>query len=157
MTSRSAPVVVKVFGILHLIFGSLSLVTAPIGFLNRDSSAETFTLLGVSAAYLNWFKVSLFLSPVLALILIILGIGLLRKQSWARSGSIIYSMIGIVLGITSMMITLIGFSGINSDSANATLVLGIRIGAIIGGIVGLIYPILTIFFMTRPNVKAALN
>jgi hypothetical protein len=157
MTSRSVPVVVKVFGLLHIIFGSFGLVAAPFGFLNRSTSAGLFSQLGVSPIYLTWFEISLVLGPILSLILIVLGIGLLRRQSWARSGSILYSVISIILTILSTAITLVGFAGVGGETPDFAAVIWIRIGAIIGGVIGLIYPILTIIFMTKPNVKAALN
>jgi hypothetical protein len=34
--SRSVPTSVKVFGILHTVFGSFGLVTSPFNFLNLD-------------------------------------------------------------------------------------------------------------------------
>jgi hypothetical protein len=155
MEGQTVPGSVKVFGILNIVFGSFGLVTSPLGLVSLDQSIEVFESFGANPMAIGWVRASAWLSPLMALALLILGIGLLMKKPWGRSGSIIYSYIAIAIGILSMIFIVGVFSG-GLESSDPAAIGGI-VGGVIGGLVGLIYPILTIIFLSKPNVKAALE
>ncbi|NJO52413.1 MAG: hypothetical protein HC840_26825 [Leptolyngbyaceae cyanobacterium RM2_2_4] len=155
MEGQTVPSSVKVFGILNIVFGSFGLVTSPLGLLNLNQSIQVFENFGASPLTISWIRFSAWLSPLLSLALLILGIGLLMKKPWGRSGSIIYSYISIALGVLSMILVVGAFSS-GLESGDPAAIGGI-IGGVIGSLVGLIYPILTIVFLSKPNVKAALE
>lgn len=156
--SRAVPTSVKVFGILHIIFGSFSLVTGLAGLGSLDQSLTTLQQFGISGFALDWMRITSYLAPILALALLILGIGLLMKKSWGRSGSVIYSYIAIALAILNGIIIGIGFSGATGPNGEGggAFAIGAMVGALVGSVVGMIYPILTIIFMNKENVKTAL-
>ncbi len=153
---RSIPTSVTVFGILNTIFGTFGLVTSPLSLARLNESLSLFKALGVGSLVLAWVQISAYLAPVMSFILLALGIGLLMKRSWGRSGSIYYSYVSIALSVllTIMMLSLQPGS---SGSEENTMFVAIKIGTIIGGLLGLIYPILTIVFLSKPSVKAALE
>lgn len=155
MESQSVPGSVKIFGILNVVFGSFGLVTTPFSLTKLDESIQVFEQLGASSLAIQWIKISSWLSPLLSLTLLVLGIGLLMKKPWGRTGSVAYAFFSIALGILSMILILRAFSG-GASSGDPTAIGGI-IGGAIGGLVGLIYPILTIVFLNKPDVKAALE
>ncbi|MEM9451906.1 MAG: hypothetical protein AAGA75_25730 [Cyanobacteria bacterium P01_E01_bin.6] len=146
----SKPVAVKVFGILNIVFGSLGLVTSPLNFLNLGQSIE---LLQAEGFFRTWLSLTVFIAPITSLILLILGIGLLRYKEWGRQGTVLYSWFTIILGILSGVITVGSLAGQLSDSN--PVILGAVIGGIIGAVVGLIYPIVSLVFLTRPSAKEA--
>jgi hypothetical protein len=156
MTSQTVPTSVKVFGILHCIFGTLGLAIGAASLTQVEQSLATFKSIGLGGGMLEgWLRFSSYLSPLLSLILLILGIGLLLKKPWGRSGSIIYSYVGIALTVIGVIITAISFS--SSGAGGGPGLIGALFGSILGGIISVIYPILTIVFMRRPNVKEALE
>ncbi len=146
----SKPVAVKVFGILNIVFGSLGLVTSPLNFANLGQAVE---ILGAQGFYRQWLYLSAGIAPIMALILLILGIGLLRYAEWGRRGTVIYSWFSIALVIVSSLITITSLASQLGDSNPA--VIGAIIGGVIGTIIGLIYPIVSLIFLTRPSARDA--
>lgn len=147
----SKPVAVKVFGILNIVFGTLGLVTSPLNLINVNRSLD---LLGAEGFYRSWAYLSIAITPILSLVLLILGIGLLRYREWGRRGTVIYAWVVIVLGILSLLITVGSLATQLGGEPNPVIIGGI-IGGVIGGIIGLIYPILSLVFLTRPSAKDA--
>jgi uncharacterized membrane protein len=85
--------------------------------------------------------------------LIAAGIGLLYLKAWARVLSLGYGWFAIVWGIIGMVVN-VGLITSGAYGAPRDAVGGMM-GGVFGGLVGLIYPILLIVFMRRPNVKDA--
>lgn len=156
--NKSVPTSVKIFGILHIVFASFSLVTSPLGIANLEQSLAIFQELGIGGITLTWLRISTYLSPVLAIALLILGIGLLKRKPWGRSGSIIYAYITIAIAILGGIMIAVGFSGATgSGDQSGAVAAGAMVGAVLSAVLGMIYPILTIVFMSKANVKAAFN
>jgi hypothetical protein len=133
-----------IFGILNIGFGFLDLfftlftmfVLPKLGL----SDSAVVKQMNDSA----WTKITLPLDGLVAVALLVAGIGLLRSQNWARITSIVIGswqilecVIGAIVAATS------GASGLK------------LIESFLGAVVGLIYPVLLIIFMTRPNIVAA--
>jgi hypothetical protein len=133
-----------IFGILNIGFGFLDLfftlftmfVLPKLGL----SDSAVVKQMNDSA----WTKITLPLDGLVAVALLVAGIGLLRSQNWARITSIVIGswqilecVIGAIVAVTS------GASGLK------------LIESFLGAVVGLIYPVLLIIFMTRPNIVAA--
>ncbi|MCA9186614.1 MAG: hypothetical protein KDA99_13390, partial [Planctomycetales bacterium] len=89
---------------------------------------------------------------------IVAGINLLRGKRSGRTLSIGYAIYSIVSGIVGGVVNLVMFilPAVNEFGAGSPVVVGTIAGAI-GGLVGLIYPVLLWYFMTRPNVIAWLG
>lgn len=89
------------------------------------------------------------------------GILLLMDKDLGRVLTIVYGWISVAfgfLGIIVMVIIMIGFFGQGNMQGPEEVgaVFGIVAGTC-GGFVGMIYPVLGIYFMTRPNVKEYLQ
>uniref|UniRef100_A0A832H416 Uncharacterized protein n=1 Tax=Oscillatoriales cyanobacterium SpSt-402 TaxID=2282168 RepID=A0A832H416_9CYAN len=146
----SVPASVKVFGILHTIFGSFSAAIGLYNLFNFGNAIAVFELVGFTKTGIVWLQISSIISFVAALVLLALGIGLLAKKPWARSGAVIFGYVSIALNIFNALVIVFTFP--NRESTGTLFIAG----AIAGAVLQSIYPVLTIFFMSRPAVKAAL-
>lgn len=160
------PAAITVFGILNLVFGALGVcsvgftiinyVVAMNNFPNQRANPLSADPLGVA------FQIAaLAVSAISTAIIITGGILLLQSKDLGRVLTIFYGWLSIGFGIVSILVFvtfMIRATGAaNLQGAEAT---GVMIGAIAavscGSILGLIYPVLAIVFMTRENVKAYL-
>jgi hypothetical protein len=94
----------------------------------------------------------------LGLALLALGIGLLYLKNWARLGCIIYSVIDMVLVLVMSILIWPHTKQMMSNMPNVppAMMQGFAtIGLVFGLIIGMGYPALLIFFMTRTNVIEA--
>jgi peptidoglycan/LPS O-acetylase OafA/YrhL len=100
------PTSVTVFGILNIVFAAL-------GFFGVVASVMMFTATAASSnnpviqlvqdnpSYAAYMKVSIVLSVIISVVLLVTGIGLLKLKSWARTLSIIYGIVAIIMVIAS--------------------------------------------------------
>ena len=93
-----------------------------------------------------------------AILLLAAGIGLLYQKRWARQWSygygwfaIVWAIIGIIISVALMASGIQGSGGLEETAAKV----GGVVGGMCGGIIGLIYPIILVVFMRRPNVVEA--
>lgn len=146
----------KVFGILHVVFGTLCGLCCSIGLFgnlidspgpggNDEPDAITLILLGLFA--------------LTHLLLVIAGIGLLMYRSWGASLSIGYAIIGILLSLANMATAIFSPENpfTNSVRGNGAEMAGFGIGMILALVVLVTYPIITLIFMRKQRVKDALN
>ncbi len=148
--ARTQPTAVTVFGILNIVFGSLDLLCMPVALIGIFAAPNMMNVGGGTRA---WTMVSSAVGLFCTIFLIIMGIGLLYLKSWARTGSLAYGWFAIIWGIIGMAVNFATFSSAaHGSSPDATFGL---IGGVFGGLIGMIYPILLIVFMRRPNVKEA--
>lgn len=146
----------KVFGILHIVFGTLCGICFGFGLLGNliDSpgpggadkpDALTLVLMGLLA--------------LSNLLLIIAGIGLLMYRNWGATLSIVYGIMGIILSLANMATALFNPDNpfASSGSAGGAEMAGFGIGMILALVLLLTYPVVTLVFMRKQNVKNALN
>jgi hypothetical protein len=145
--AAQAPVAIRVFGILYIVFGGMGLLCSPMTLLGL---AQMRTLLGNNPAAMSFFAISGVLSIFSAGVMLAAGIGLVRQREWARRLAVIYSWVAIVLGLVSTVLTVMFMAG---RTGSAPEMLGGLIGGVIGGLFGLVFNGLTIYFLTRPAVK----
>jgi len=144
------PVPVTVFGILNIVFGSLGLLCMPLGLIGIFAMPN---VMNAAVAVKAWMLVSSAVGFVCTILLITVGIGLLYLKAWARTGAVVYGWFAIIWDIVGMVASLgLIASGGYGHSHSA---LPGAIGGIFGGLVGLIYPVLLIVFMRRPDVRNA--
>ena len=159
------PTSVTVFGILNIVFAALAILgligSIALFFMPVDSNNPVIKIIHKNAAYAAWLKISIPLGLLSCSALLAAGIGLLRLKSWARTLSIVYAIYAIVFGILG---TVVNFFFIirpmleqarQQHGPEAAGAIGGAIGGTIGGCFGLIYPVLLLIFMLRPNVVAA--
>ena len=86
---------------------------------------------------------------ILSLILLVCGTGLLRGQNWGRTGSLGYAVLSILYSIASTIGNIMLAKGFTAGL--------IMIFSCIGLVIGVIYPVCILIFLTRPNVVEALR
>jgi len=141
---------VTVFGILNIVFGTLGLMCMPVGLI---AILAVPNAMNTAATVKAWLLVSGVVGLACTIFLIVVGIGLLYLKAWARTGSLVYGWFAIIWGIIGTVVNFglipSGGYGISRDALTGT------IHGIIGGLIGLIYPVLLVIFMQRPNVRQA--
>ena len=91
------------------------------------------------------------------IILIVSGIGLLKRRNWGRTLSNVYAVIAIIQAIGTLVLNLVFLPEAMAEMPGAENNPGQAIGNIVGGVVALIYPILLLIFLNKPEVKSALH
>ncbi len=158
------PTSVTVFGILNLVFGGLGVLCTPMSMMflfllttpeNPISHAMNMNV--GYRVYLIWVAV---VGVLAAFVLVAAGIGLLQMKSWARLVSIGYAIFSIVMGILGMIVSnIFVFGPAIADArargpAAAAGMVGLAMG-VAGGVLGMIYPVALLIFMTRPRIRNA--
>ncbi len=142
---QQRPISVTIFGILNIGFGSFDLLFALFSMVVLPGMNMANPLLKQMHDTL-WTKITMPLDGIAAVVLLAAGIGLLLSQNWARIVSIIDGIYSILASIVGGIVTL------NSGTSGIMMIV-----SLIGCIGSLVYPILLIIFMMRPNVVAALK
>lgn len=180
---QQEPGVIKVFAIIHLVFGGIGIFSGLWGLLSplisgrmvglgMPSSPETDKIVNAQVAYMSeiqWVGVlgGVF-TLVLAAMLIVSGIKLLKRQkaglqwsnryAWTSIGTKVVNLVVAFLVVVpasnrmveGMMGELPGGSG---GAMGSWLGAATAIGAIVGGVVVFVYPILTLVMLNRKPVK----
>ena len=142
---QERPISVTIFGILNIGFGFFDLfITLFSMFVLPRMNVATPMLKQMNDNH--WTKITTPLDGIAAVVLLAAGIGLLLSQNWARIVSIIDGIYSILSCIVGGIVTLM------SDTSGIMMIVSLM--ATVGS---LVYPILLIIFMTRPNVVAALK
>ncbi len=153
--ARTRPTSLSVFGIINIVFGFFGLLCAPFGIISSfgPSTATVLSGEGVRAFTIA----SSLLGFILSGFLLTLGIGLLRMQNWARTGSVIYGWLTIAKSLVSIGVILYFIVPHLSHAQGAGMAeaIGGIVGGVFGGLFSMIYPILLIIFMQRPIARAA--
>lgn len=109
-------------------------------------------------SYVLWMKISVPVGGVIHIVLLAAGIGLLLLQNWARIVSIgygIYAIVGGLVGGVVMMKIIMPIMQHTSGGAQGMIAMITLFSSVVGMMLGLVYPILLLIFMTRPKVVAA--
>jgi hypothetical protein len=153
---------VTIFGILNIGFAALGLVGLLFSavILSHTDAAKNPMLKEMydNPAYAAWMKISMPLSGIVSVVLLAAGIGLLLLKNWARIASIaygIYAILGCLVGGVLMLNVIVPIISHNSGGPERMIMIFTMIGSVGGMVLGLVYPILLIIFMTRPKIIAA--
>ncbi|UCC99457.1 MAG: DUF4339 domain-containing protein [Phycisphaerales bacterium] len=144
------PVSVTVFGILNIVFGGLGLLCMPVGLIGIFAMPN---VMNATAAAKAWMLASSAVGFLCTILLLAVGIGLLYLKAWARTWCLAYGWFAIVWGIIGMVVNF-ALIAAGAHGYPRSALPGV-IGGIFGGLLGLIYPILLVVFMGKPNVKNA--
>jgi hypothetical protein len=153
------PTSVVVFGILNIIFGLLGFLgTAFSAFVLFGMAGDNPFLAAQGAIMAAWVRITVVLGFLGATMLLVSGIGLLRMRSWGHNLAIAYAIFAVVVAMLGVAVQIfevlpqIQQAGRGADSAP---LIGQAVAGTLGGCIGLIYPLLLWYFVTRPNVVAA--
>ncbi len=160
------PSAVTAFGILNIVFGGLGVLCTPMSLIflwfQRQSDLPLQRIMDITDRLFAYWVVMAVLGELSALALIAAGIGLLQLRPWARILSIAYGIFSIIVGVVGMFVNAVfvfgpALSGARSGGPEAAgSLVGVAAGSI-GGIVGLVYPVLLLVFMTRPRIRDAFH
>ncbi len=149
---------IKVFGILNIVFGSLGLVCGGFGVLvfflatqSPEFSMEVERSFSAQYAegYLTLIQIGSCFYIILSVIQIACGVGLLKENNLGRTGSLGYAVLSILYSIASTIGNIMLAKGFTAGL--------IMIFSCIGLVIGVIYPVCILIFLTRPNVVEALR
>jgi hypothetical protein len=159
------PASVTAFGILNIVFAALGvfgiIATVALISMTQASNNPVVRIMQENPAYATWIKLSIPLGILSCMALLTAGIGLLALKPWARKLSIGYAIYAIVFGILGLGLNFVFVmrplleEASRKQGPEAAGAIGGAIGGTLGGCFGLVYPILLLIFMMRPNVKAA--
>lgn len=164
------PASVTVFGVLSIVFGTLGLLGTAFGAAmliilksspQRPGSPNNVFMPNLHPVADAWTMIGIPLGMVFTIVLIVSGIGLLRLRPWGRKLSLIYvvyTLISVAIGVVIQAVFVIPATLEQARALNTPEANGAFIGAIIGMAsagIGLIYPGLLWYFMTRPHVLVA--
>jgi len=146
---KKRPVVATVFGIIIIIQGTLTLCCCfplgIVGMLTPDFAADS------PQNYMPFLYATIFISAVEVIYGLVAAVGLLLNKSWARVHTVIWAGLSVVTSLIYLMVDY-GYFGVKW-----------RLEAE-GGIIGFVFELiiyvgffilyaLTLFFMSRPNIK----
>ncbi|MDQ3814551.1 MAG: hypothetical protein M3347_11445 [Armatimonadota bacterium] len=167
MNQRPTPL--TVFGVLNIVFGAFTLLIAPFalyGSLARQGATgnPVLDMMAASPGLRTWQITSAVLGIIAAIVLIAAGIGLLRMLPWGRLLSMGYSIYAIFIAVIGVPINyfllvrpLLAQVSQSNDPAVTAGAIGGAVGGSFGSCIGLIYPVLLLYFMTRPDIIQAVN
>lgn len=170
----------KVFGIIHIVYACIGMIGAVIGvgaFLVMkavlssagDEMAEMEPVLDAYSTLEIYTYVDAGVKVVLGIMLLVAGIGLLKRKLWAQKVSIFWAVVRIVIAIV-MTVATYGASlefqekmgevsqnqpGQIDQSQFQSSIQGVS--SVFGVIFISIYPVLTIIFLSKKVVKDSLR
>ncbi|QEG41193.1 hypothetical protein [Roseimaritima ulvae] len=160
------PTSITVFGILNIILGLLGLCGLAAAFAaffipTPPGNELPATQLMQNDAYRIFMYITIPLGFIATVALIAGGIGLLQGKGWGRTLSIGYAVYSIISGFLGLIVnvflimlpTLRMLPELDPGPEKAGAIGGM-VGGTFGGCIGMIFPILLLYFMMRPNVKA---
>ena len=159
------PISVTVFGILNIVFAALGVlglvITLAMFSASASSNNPVFKAMQESPAFMFWMKLTIPLGLITSGALLAAGIGLLLLKPWARILSVVYAIYSIVFGLIGVVVNFFVLvrpmmqAAAEKQGPESAGLVGGAIGGSVGGCFGMIYPILLLIFMLRPNVKNA--
>lgn len=166
------PTAVTVFGILNLVFAGMGLFGLCCGIIPlltmnsiqampNQPPNPVLELMKENQAYFVFIVVTMVLGLVATLVLACGGYGLLKMRPWGRHLSIVYAVYTILAGIVGLianwfwLFTPLMEQARQASGPEQAGAIGGLVGGVCGGGIGLIYPVLLLIFMTRPNVVQA--
>jgi hypothetical protein len=167
------PTSVLVFGILNLIFAAMGvfgllgsaamlLATQSPDMQKALQNNPVLQLIQQNHDYALFIKISTLAGVAATVVLALGGVGLLLLRSWGRYLSIVYAFYAIVATMIGAMVNyhfLIAPMLEKVAHARPGPEQGALVGGVVGGLFGtcfgMIYPVLLLIFMYRPNVVAA--
>ena len=166
---RERPVSVTIFGILNIGFAVMGLagllMSGSYDSLPHVSSSPFLSSviafldgMNKNPNYVLWRNITTPLEAVASLILLASGIGLLRLKNWSRLASIGYAIYKIILLAANLIVLPLVLGGLLQKLLQNTPgpVLFILAGVMLGGVaLALAYPVLLLFFLTRPKILPA--
>ena len=166
---RERPMSVTIFGMLNIGLGLLGLggMLLSTNFEGFGASAASPSFNSVFAfmdtlnhnpGYMLWNTITVPLNATASLLLVAAGVGLLLLKNWARLASIgcgIYKIAFVILNIVVLGLALREILAKSMQVAGAFVMVILALAAFVGTLLTLAYPLLLIYFLTRPKIIQA--
>jgi len=156
------PASIKTFGILNLVFAGLGAIGLLFtwgmyfGGMRFGPRNPVVEIAHHSPTYMSFLKWSILLSVLGILALAASGIGLLGMKLWGRKLAIVYALYGVGSAVVGLVMTQVYVLGPLSETHSAVAGAG-SAGGYMGGILGIVYPVILLVFMMKRNVVLALT
>jgi len=154
-------------GVLHIVFASLCLLCWPVAIVGQfisppdDGTPLSDVLSRPEVRYGQ--AASLAVAWLVAVPMLIAGIGLVRRRGWGRTLAVVVAWSGITVQAISFVFLLVAaimpLFGIAVEIDNPDIWLGafgFTIGAVVGGCGSAIYDVVVLAIMSRQTVKQSL-
>ena len=166
---RERPMSVTIFGILNMGLGLLDLggmllstifkgLGAPAAGPSFNSVLAFMDTLYHNPVYVIWNRITVPLNVAASLLLVAAGVGLLLLKNWARLASIgcgIYKIAFAMLNLAVLGLALREILAKALQGAGAVVLAILGLAGLVGAIFTLAYPVLLIWFLTRPKAVLA--
>jgi len=137
-------------GVISIIYASLGLICTPVSLV---SSRAMPSPPGFEEMLPPWFETYSIVAGLVgmgvAVILLVAGIGLVRRRGGAVSLHVVYGLIAVLMGIVGMFVT---FAAFDFSRLEGPAKAG-AIGGVAGGIIGLAYPIFVLIWFSRAKIR----
>lgn len=149
-------------------FGFMGLGAWPLTVLSRELGSQTAGGRNVQdliweGSLAWWMSFSLAVATLIAVVLLVSGIGVFKRRAWAQKTALGYGIATIGFGLISQFVNFVFlYPKLIEllDSANPVERAGAAggmMGGIVGGLFGMILPVVVVYAVTRPSVKAELG
>jgi hypothetical protein len=154
MTSRSLPRSITIFGFANTALGVGGLVSGLSALIKPHLTvAQTvYQQVNLPSQSMHWLQLAMYLSPISSALMLICGIGLLRKKMWGRNLAIAYGYGAILYSLIASTVNILRITDLMSQPA----VLSIVIGILLSVLFGVLYKATMVYFLSRDTVKTAL-
>ncbi len=149
-----------------IVFGGLGLLSGPFTLLSRELGKQTgsgrIQELMWEGAFGAWMMAALGIGTLMALLLLVSGVGVLKRRAWARKATVAYGIAGIAFGVIGQIVNILflypklaAFEG--GSAAEQGGAVGGIVGGVVGGLFGMVLPVVLLVVMTRPTMKQELD
>jgi hypothetical protein len=167
MTRNELPSMARAVAILNIVLGALGLLATPCsGLMFLDSSSKDPVVQAIRSdpLLLGWTLGSIAFGMLLSVVAIAASAALLNVQPWSRwvllgeaSCQIFLSLLGLAVHGLILTPRVLQIAERTGDTAEKYGMLGGLVGGSIGSLFAIVFPILTLVVLTRPETIAALR
>ena len=161
----SKPTSLTVFGIINIVYGVMGVcgvaaMSIQMALVDAQPQMDNPMIdLTNSPIYRGYTIVQLILNVLFTILLLVSGFGLLAGKPYGRTLSIVWSICSLIMGVIGIVFVTMFLIVPLMERANAmdegpekmALMFG-SIGAGVGGLCGMIYPVVLLIFMMRAPV-----
>lgn len=168
--SSGRPGVVTALAIIGIVFGGLGLLCKPVlvGLLFIPQPGPN-PAVDMQKELMGWNIFSAVAGTLISILLLASSIGALSLKPWARKGLLTYSAVAVLMNLVNLVASIIWIvpkmkemqeqmikqQGSAPTGMAAMMQTMGTAGAVIGFLIAMIFPLLLLYFFTRPNIIAA--
>ena len=158
---------VKVLAGFQCFFGAVGLLMAPLSFVQRSMARDTVSMAMYAAMWDGpaaiWFYFSVAAGILLALALLVSGIGLFMSKRWARTLGLIYGGSSLLMLIAGQLVMLLVVYPVLTPflESHNPVERGGAIGGLVGGLFGMLFgavlPVAMLIVLGRKSIVPQLR